>query len=406
MVALVDSTPPMCDFLDSFDYEKPLSLYIHVPFCDSKCSYCAFFSVSGYHDDVKKCYASKLLEELEEVVDRMEGRAFETAYIGGGNPGCLDVRSLCGIAALVCRNGRPKEFTIEMNPDSLSPEMGVLFDGLFTRLSLGVQSLDGRALEFLGRNATLGQTYQGLELSQGISLRTGCDLSYDLITCLGPWHDPLKDVQALCNGFPSNHLSVYALTLEEGTSLFKRHPSLPDDDMQARILESVWCALEDRGFEHYEVSNFARNGRRGLHNCRYWGYRPYVGLGPGAASTAFKDGLVRRFDSKKSVCEYIKGHRFGGVSCETLTREEALEEFVLMGLRYKGGLDLGRLENEFGCKVRPSMLDNIGGCFVENGRLVPSNDGLLIADYSALEILNRLSSTDCPNSLDSANRCM
>ncbi len=391
MVALVDSTPLMCDFLDSFDYEKPLSLYIHVPFCDSKCSYCAFFSVSGYHDDVKAGYVSRLLSELEEVVDRMGGHAFETAYIGGGNPGCLDVRSLYEIAGLVCRNGRPKEFTVEMNPDSLSPEMDALFDGLFTRLSLGIQSLNGRALEFLGRNATLEQTYQGLELSQDIGAKTGCELSYDLITCLGPWHDPLKEVQALCNGFPSNHLSVYALTLEEGTPLFKRHPSLPDDDMQARILESVWSALEERGFEHYEVSNFAKNGRRGLHNCRYWGYRPYVGLGPGAASTAFKDGLVRRFDLKKSVYDYIGGPRFSGFSCETLTREEALEEFVLMGLRYKGGLDLGRLENEFGCKVTPSIFDDLDGYFVENGRLVPSNEGLLIADHAALAVLDRLS---------------
>lgn len=391
MGALVDSIPLMCDFLGSFDYEKPLSLYIHVPFCDSKCGYCAFFSVSGYHDDVKSAYVAKLISELEEVVDRMDGRTFETAYIGGGNPGCLDVRSLYEIAGLVCRNGRPKEFTVEMNPDTLSPDMGVLFGGFFTRLSLGVQSLNERALEFLGRNATLGQTYHGLELSQNMRAKTGCELSYDLITCLGPWHDPLKDVQALCSGFPSNHLSVYALTLEEGTPLFKRHPSLPDDDMQARILGSVWSALGKWGFEHYEVSNFARNGKRGLHNCRYWGYRPYVGLGPGAASTAFKDGLTRRFDTKKSVYGYISSPRFNGVSCETLTKEESLEEFVLMGLRYKGGLDLGRLESEFCCKVTPSLFDGLDGYSVENDRLVPSNEGLLIADYAALEVLNRLS---------------
>lgn len=385
------SIPLMCDFLDSFDYEEPLSLYIHVPFCDSKCSYCAFFSVSGYRDDVKSLYVSRLVGELGELVERMEGRPFETAYIGGGSPGCLDVRSLYEIAGLVCRNGRPKEFTVEMNPDNLSPNVKCLFDGLFTRLSLGVQSLDERALRFLGRNATFEQTYRGLELSQDIGASTGCELSYDLMTCLGPWHDPLKDVQALCNGFPSNHLSVYALTLEEGTPLFKRRPPLPDDDTQASMLCSVWNALEGRGFEHYEVSNFAKNGRRGLHNCRYWDYRPYVGLGPGAASTAFKDGLVKRFDSKKSVHDYINGPRFGGVACEVLGKDEALEEFVLMGLRYKGGLDLGRLESEFGCKVTPSMLDGLDGYSVENGCLVPSNEGLLVADHAALDVINRLS---------------
>lgn len=383
----------MSGFLDSFDYDRPLSLYIHVPFCDSKCGYCAFFSVSGYGKDVREQYVSRLMEELCAVVERMDGRPFDTAYIGGGNPGCLEVGGLARIAELVCRNGRPKEFTIEMNPDSLTSGMKGLFDGLLTRLSLGVQSLDERALAFLGRNASLARTMEGLELSQRLSVETGCELSYDLITCLGPWHDPLSDVSRLCTSFPSNHLSVYALTLEEGTPLFKAKPSLPDDDGQAFILEEVWSFIGQKGFEHYEVSNFARNGRRGLHNCRYWDYQPYVGLGPGAASTAFKDGIVCRFDVRKSVFDYIKGDCFSGVSKEVLSRKEALEEFVLMGLRYKGGLDLSRLRSDFGIDlvgIGEDRLGSIDGYHVSNGRLVPSGEGLLVADYAAGVLLDML----------------
>jgi len=389
----------MHNFLGSFDFNKPLSLYIHVPFCDSKCSYCAFFSVVGYDYDVKKKYVNRLLEELETVVSLMNGRPFETAYVGGGNPGCLDSCDLEKIASLVCCNGSPKEFTVEMNPDSLKPNMDCLFDGLFSRLSLGVQSLDAKALSFLGRNATLDESFHGLEISQEISTKTGCELSYDLITCLGLWHDPMRDVKTIVRDFPSNHLSVYALTLEEGTPLYKRKPTLPTDDAQASILENVWAFLESEGFEHYEVSNFAKSSKRGLHNCCYWGYKPYIGLGPGAASTAFNNGKICRCETGKSVYKYIMGHCFDNVSCMQLSSSEALEEFVLMGLRYKGALDLDRLRGDFGVNVDSSMLNllsSLDGYFIDNSgenlKLVPLDEGLLTADYAALRVLEILES--------------
>ncbi len=384
----------MCEFLTAFDYNEPLSLYIHVPFCNSKCSYCAFFSVAGYHDDVKKRYVEKLLCELEEAVSLMDGKPFETSYIGGGNPGCLGLESLEKIASLVCSNGRPKEFTVEMNPESLKMEMSGLFESCFTRLSLGVQSLDTKALSFLGRNATLEETYKGLELSQKIALETGCELSYDLITCLGTWHDPLADVSLLCNDFPTNHLSIYALTLEEGTPLFKKKPPLPNDDLQATLLETIWSFLYSKGFEHYEVSNFAKKSKWGIHNCRYWAYKPYMGLGPGAASTGFNNGTVRRCEIKKSVLNYISSPIFSNVECEKLSAKETLEEFVLMGLRYKGGVDLARLENNFGCHVSDDLLNNLtcnlDGFYIKDSHLVPSDSGLLVADYAALEVLKSL----------------
>jgi len=387
----------MCEFLTSFDYNKPLSLYIHVPFCNSKCSYCAFFSVAGYQEDVKKRYVEKLLCELKEVVSLMKGKPFETAYLGGGNPGCLDIESLEKIAGLVCLNGKPKEFTIEMNPESLKGEMSSLFECFFTRISLGVQSLDTKALSFLGRNATLEETYNGLELSQKIALNTGCELSYDLITCLGTWDNPLASLSLLCNNFPTNHLSVYALTLEEGTPLFKKKPSLPNNDLQAHILESIWSFLYSKGFEHYEVSNFAKNSKWSLHNCRYWAYKPYIGLGPGAASTGFNNGAVYRCNMKKTVLKYILNPLFSNAKCEKLTREEALEEFLIMGLRYKGGVDLARLESDFGYKLNDtllsSLLRNLDGFYcVKDDHLVPTDSGLLVADSATLEVLKILGS--------------
>ena len=382
--------------LNSFDFEKPLSLYIHVPFCQSKCKYCAFYSISDHDLDLKSLYLKRLLAELETVVSHLEGRAFETAYLGGGNPACLGLDALEKIATLVCKNGQPKEFTVEMNPDTLTPEIlcaNSPFNGLFNRLSLGVQSLSQRALKFLGRNATLEQTYRGLELSQELNSLTGCELSYDLITCLGPWHKALEDVENLTSKFPSNHLSVYALTLEEGTPLYKENPALPNDDEQYDILKEVWSCLEAKGFEHYEVSNFAKKGKRGLHNCRYWDYLPYVGLGPGAASTAQKEGKVARFCVEKSVYKYGKGECFSGCEAEFLSTEEAIEELVLMGLRHKGGLDLERLETEFGQKgaLKVGLSGYEVEKFVRQGKfLVPTDDGLMIADYGARKVIEIL----------------
>ncbi|MBP5163622.1 MAG: coproporphyrinogen III oxidase family protein [Spirochaetales bacterium] len=382
-------------FLDSFDFSKDLSLYIHVPFCISKCDYCAFYSVPCLSDEALDAYTARLVAEIEEVCSRMEGRPFTTAFIGGGNPGCLGAERLGRIVRSVCANGRPSEFSTEMNPESLSESFFSLFDGGLTRLSMGVQSLDPEALRFLGRNADLERTRRGLELSQKLKSVSGCTLSYDLITCLGDWHDELSDVENITSFYPSDHLSVYALTLEEGTPLYRRKPDLPDSDRQYEILKGIWELLEGKGFEHYEVSNFARAGFRCEHNCRYWAYRQYLGLGPGAASTAFApDGRVSRLGFGASAAGYIGSGLFAGFEKEVLSDKEACEELVLMGMRYKGGLDLSRVEEFSGVSVEraidPGLVGSLGGFRLEGGFLVPDDDGLMVADSAASTLLDRL----------------
>ena len=393
----------MPSFPDSFDFSKDLSLYIHVPFCISKCAYCAFYSVAGCTDELMDAYMQRLLTEIDAVNERMEGRAFATAFIGGGNPGCLGPRRLGRIAEAVCDNGRPSEFSTEMNPESLTPDFFPLFKSCFTRISMGVQSLDPQALSFLGRNSDLKQTLRGMELAQKLRADTGCSLNYDLITCLGDWHDEMADVRQMVGRYDPDHLSVYALTLEEGTPLEKRRPDMPDADAQYGILRGIWSYLAGEGYEHYEVSNFARAGHRCRHNCRYWDYRQYLGLGPGAASTAIDSlGNVTRHDFPHSVHTWCKGLPFGGVQSEKLTRQEACEELVLMGLRHKDGLDLERVTEFLGDSAEEGIVlkaaENIPGFRIEdsaNGsacgcRLVPDEDGLMTADAAALTFLQRL----------------
>ena len=378
-------------FLESFDISKGLSLYIHVPFCISKCSYCAFYSRSGCSDSLMDSYLERLLEELDQVNGIMSGHGFDTAFIGGGNPGCLGPRRLERIAQAVCSNGRPYEFSVEMNPESLDESLFPLFSDYFTRLSMGVQSLDENTLDFLGRNADLLKTRSGLKLSQKLREQTGCNLSYDLITCLGSWHDEMKDVMELTGNYPSDHLSVYSLTLEEGTPLYRRSPALPSEDEQYEILSRVWDYLEAQGFEHYEVSNFARSGKRCRHNCRYWAYGQYLGLGPGAASTAFsEDGSVHRYLFRPDVGSYVSSGIFTGYETEDLNRNESVEELVLMGLRYKGGLDIKRLETMAQKAIDMSIFEGLNGFSVIDNHLVPDNDGLMTADAAAEAILGKL----------------
>lgn len=366
-------------FFDAFDYSLPLSLYIHIPFCTSKCSYCAFYSKSGTSCEQRHSYVLNLLTQIENLVRRMSG-PFYTAFIGGGNPGCLTPEDLLLICKAVCAKGRPAEFTTEMNPESLSEDHFQCFEYL-NRLSMGVQSLDEKALSFLGRNSGLESTVRGIEMSRKLSAATGCRLSYDMITCLPPFHDPVGDVSHLLSSFPVNHLSVYALTLEEGTPLSRRadRKSLPDSDRQADILYSIWDFLASKGFEHYEVSNFAREGELSLHNSVYWDYGQYAGLGESAHSRAFGNGKATAFEIREGRCVR-----------EDLTSGQAAEEMVIMGLRHKKGLDLDLLESRWGLEYRGNL--RVPGFAVVNEgtrRLVPDERGLMNADAAALDFLSR-----------------
>lgn len=366
-------------FLDSFDYSSPLSLYIHIPFCTSKCSYCAFYSRGGVSCEQKHKYVLNLVSQVNELVSGMDG-PFYTAFIGGGNPGCLTPEDLHLICRAVCAKGRPVEFTTEMNPESLTERHLDCFEYL-NRLSMGVQSLDEKALSFLGRNSDLESTLKGIELSKHFMEKTGCRLSYDMITCLPGFHDPVGDLSALLSLSPVNHLSVYALTVEESTPL-SRNPlidKLPNTDEQADILYRIWEFMGSNGFEHYEVSNFAREGEESLHNTVYWDYGQYAGLGESAHSRAFGNG--------KAVAFEVRNRQFVR---EDLSCEQAAEEMVIMGLRHKKGLDLDRLEKQWGF-VYPRDIVLKGFRFVDEGcrRLVPDDEGLMNADAAALQLLYR-----------------
>lgn len=366
-------------FSDCLDYDKPLSLYVHIPFCRKKCSYCGFFSEASCNNETIENYVNRIVSEITEITSKMNKKPFYTAFIGGGNPGILSVEQLTKIADTVCKNGRPVEFTVEMNPENLSENHFFLFDSYFTRLSMGIQSFSNEALKFLGRNSSLNDTLQGIYVSQKLKKQTGIMLNYDLITCLPQWHNSKEDLLTLLKNYSCDHISLYSLTAEENTPLYKHRSILPNSDEQADILCNLWNLLQDYGFKQYEVSNFAKDNKISIHNSVYWNYQQYIGIGAGAASTGFVNSKTYRIEGSHN-------NRFWTYNIQELSLQESMEEFIIMGLRHSAGLNLTRLKSSYNKEIKsiPS------GFFIQNEYLKPTSSGLLTADSAALQICSEL----------------
>lgn len=368
-------------FLSCFDLRKQSSLYLHIPFCFSKCAYCAFYSKSGCSETLISSYVDKLCEEIEALTTRMD-KPFYTAFIGGGNPGCLSLKDLERICKKVCAKGRPVEFTCEMNPESLTRNHFPLFEKYMTRLSMGIQSLDEGVLSFLGRNCSLEDELKAINMAKDLREKTGASLNFDLICCIPTEHDSVSDIKKIEEMAAPDHISLYALSIEEGTGLYKRGLSPMSDDKQYAELKSLWSVLASLGYEHYEVSNFAKKGKESLHNSVYWDYEQYIGLGCSAASTGFTADGTYRCENTSNIKTYTSSEVFSTYNLAKLSDEEVEEELIMLGLRHKKGLSLQRLEKIRGSKIRSIP----AGFTIIDNYIVPNEEGLLTADAAALSV--------------------
>ncbi len=317
-------------------------LYVHVPFCVSKCAYCDFYSVAGHLDLVPE-WVDAVLDEA----GRHPGLSFETLYLGGGTPSLLDAASLRRLVEGLKQSfdlTRLAEATIEANPESASEEWlrAALASG-FHRVSIGVQSLSDEELRSVGRAHSARQAVEAVSRA----LETGFPhVSADLIAGLpgaARRGTPLSG-EAGCPG-PSltlgpalerlitigvGHFSLYCLSLEPGTRLARHPPAdLPDDDAQADLFEGACSTLAQRGFIHYEISNFCLPGRECRHNVNYWRGGEYLGLGPGAAS--HMGG--RRWRNRADLTAYLRGPGAAVEDEERLGEEEKAAEEAMLRLR-------------------------------------------------------------------------
>lgn len=356
-------------------------LYIHVPFCLSKCGYCSFYSTLP-SSDLVTAYLDKLDAELRAELDASFRNGIRTIFIGGGNPtsiGSEKVSNLIRIVERAVSSASVGEWTIETNPETLTEETAdVLRDIPGLRLSMGLQRLRDDELNLLGRRGTCASGRKALERALSLTGRVGADLILGVPGCpsLG------RDLAALVREFPLEHVSAYFLTLEEGTPLEARvrEGRFPDPaDVGPDELFEVADVLTEAGFEHYEISNFARPDGRCRHNMNYWNGGEYVGTGPSAVGT--RSGIRRTKPSP--LATWLSG---APDSIEALTAEDRFREAVMLRLRLvSDGLDLGWLAETFG-KLSPEFERAIdrqcqAGMLTRRGQGVAlTRDGIIVAN--------------------------
>jgi oxygen-independent coproporphyrinogen III oxidase len=334
-----------------------LGVYLHAPFCRSKCLYCDFNSYAGRGDLLDE-YAAALGAEIKGGYGRSflpaGGDRVSTIYLGGGNPALLG-RAVGGLLD-DCRRYLPvidePEITVELNPEDAQPEfLAFLKERGVNRLSIGWQSLDDGRLARLGRRHSAQEAVNSLAHAR---LAGFDNINVDLIFGLpGQTLDDWRaEIQAAA-GLGPEHLSAYALSVEPGTPLAAQAAGgdigLPDEDTVAAMYEAARRLLMERGYRHYEISNFARPGRECRHNLNYWRGGDYLGFGAGAH--AHVNG--RRWWCHRGIAEFIAGSKAGTAVAgeERVDGIQRLSERLMLGLRLTEGVDVRGLENEFDVKL-------------------------------------------------------
>ena len=328
--------------------KRPLGLYLHIPFCRSKCIYCDFYSLPSAEDRMDR-YAAALCRHLMETAPQAAPYTVDTVYFGGGTPSYLGVKRLKKLLKAVEKDyslSREAEVTMEANPDSLRDwrDVRALRRAGVNRISLGVQSTDDAELKTIGRVHTFAQVREAVDaVRRGGVKNLSLDLIYGLPDqTMERWQATLAQAADL----GPEHLSCYGLKVEEGTPLWRMRESLvlPDDDLQADMY--LWAVdfLARRGYEQYEISNFARPGFASRHNLKYWTLQEYAGFGPGAHS----DFGGVRYAFVRDLAAYCAGVESGGSilsESERISDRERHREYLMLGLRTAAGISRRAFES-------------------------------------------------------------
>lgn len=319
-----------------------LGIYIHIPFCRSKCDYCDFYSLAG-RDDRMDQYQKALLSHIRETAPLAQDFPVDTIYIGGGTPsyyGAKRLKELLGVVHKLYKVEKDAEVTVECNPDSVDVKsLKILRKAGVNRLSMGMQSAIACELERIHRIHTPQQVNEAATAARKAGFT---NLSLDLIYGLpGQTMDSWKDTVEHALSLIPQHLSCYGLKVEEGTPLAARVAQgevLPDDDQQADLYLWTVGRLERAGYPQYEISNFAKPGFASRHNLRYWLTQPYIGFGPGAHS----DFGGRRYSFVRDLDAYIQGVLQGGDiidESEIIPKRDRCGEYLMLRLRTVQGIN-------------------------------------------------------------------
>ena len=377
---------------------KPLGLYIHIPFCKSKCIYCDFYSLPNSEEHMDR-YVSALCRQLAELAPRTTAHEVDTVYFGGGTPSWLGEKRLRQIMKTVnkyYRIAKTAEITLEANPDSAGDwkVLRALRRAGFNRISLGVQSADDEQLKTLGRPHTFAQAGEAAAAARRAKIKNvSLDLIYGLPgQTMESWRDTVEKAAAL----EPEHLSCYGLKVEEGTPLWDMQGGmdLPDDDLQADMYLWTVERLKQLGYQQYEISNFARPGFESRHNLKYWTLGEYAGFGPGAHSDL---GSVR-YAYVRDLNAYCEGVETDG---DILSENDRIPdrdrdiEYIMLGLRIAKGISRQEFEYRFRLPFGPiqAVLEKFsesGHAVLRGGRWRLTPEGFLVSNQIIGQCLEAL----------------
>lgn len=365
-------------------------LYIHIPFCASRCIYCGFYSTTRL--DLRQQYVDALIRELVEVgkSKMLKDDSISTVYLGGGTPSQLTIPQLHQLFDAIYIYNKVEsgaEVTIEMNPDDVSvPYADTLRQLGINRVSMGAQTFDDERLRWLNRRHTVAQVGQAVTILRAAGIR---NISIDLMYGFPDEtiDDFVRDIDEAIK-LDVEHISAYCLMIEEGTELYRRYGDKrvreyddSKEETERKMYELLIDKLTAAGYEHYEISNFARPGFRSRHNSSYWTGVPYIGLG--AAAHSF-DGHLRSWnvsDIQQYIAAVNRDERLNEE--EVLSATDFYNERVMLGLRTCEGVDLSALSDDERnyCiqEAQPFLSDDI--LLLTDNRLVLTRKGLFVSDY-------------------------
>ena len=369
--------------------KESLGLYLHIPFCQSKCKYCDFCSFPKGEEE-KKRYVAALIKEIESAPE--DARETHSIFFGGGTPTLLSATEFCNIFSILRKKYRisaDAEITVEANPGTVTKEkLSVLLSLGVNRISMGLQSTNDRELSILGRIHTYDTFLESYRLLSEVGFENvNIDLMYAIPEqTVGSFEETLRRVIALNPA----HISAYSLIIEDGTPFGKARESLvlPSEEEETRMYESACRLLCEAGYNHYEISNYARKGRICRHNLRYWQGGDYLGFGL-AAHSLYRG---KRFANTEDFASYISDPA-SGKSCQARDLSSEAEEYVMLGLRTAFGISLSEYRARFcedfllGREEKLKLYEKLGYLLFEGDNIRLTEKGFYVSNAILCEIL-------------------
>ncbi len=378
-----------------------LGLYIHIPFCHTKCTYCDFNTYSGIENLISD-FSNSIYNEIE-FWKINEHYFIDSIFIGGGTPSYIEPKIIKNILKKIKKNfqiSKNIEITLEINPEDVTLENANYWKEIgINRCSLGIQSIQDEELRLINRRHNGEKALDSFEILKNVFNNISIDLIYGLPKQTKESY--LNTLEKIVNKNP-DHISCYSLQVEKGTVLNQQvvssQISVANDDLSAEMYEITYRLLKNNGFENYEISNWSKNNKKSLHNLKYWTMKPYIGIGPGSHSyiknkrfsiskppKKYIDFFLNR---TKNICtidekiEYLKENNILDVF-EIQTQENEILEYLMLSLRLKNGIDTYHFKNKYKLDFEDLYLKKIKD-YIKNDILIKKNTNYLLTEKGKL----------------------